>query len=524
MSPSRQRGPVMNLTSEKLKLILETNRVISSTLNISELLRQVMKLANEVVDAETSSLLLYDEKTGELYFDLALGDKENELKEIRLRPGEGIAGWVAQHRIIQVINDVPSDPRWARQTDSKISFRTRSMIAAPLVYKGALLGVIEAINKKNGVFSEEDAALLEAFAAQAAVSIANARIVESLQEAKEKVEAVFSQMSDSALFVDEKGEKILVNDSAAKLLGDENTSMRTVQEIFRDFEAKPPIAEIISTGDKFTPFNLLRKASKTLYLSGAANRIHNSAGGAIGSIFIFRDVTGDIKESRVKRNFISLISHKLKTPLTTITGYGPLLLNDPTLGEFHRKAVQSITKQGNYLLSLVEKLLHFSIIDEDKLEIDRSQGSFTNVIGSALGSLSGYFDERGAVVCLKDGVRDLPAVSMDSRKIEAAVKNIIENAVKFNNGRDKTVEIGPLRSGGFSGIYIKDNGPGIPPEEREKIFQKFYQIEEYFTGQVEGAGLGLALVKRIIDAHGGKITLESALGSGSTFNLLLPEN
>ena len=86
----------------------------------------------------------------------------------------------------------------------------------------------------------------------------------------------------------------------------------------------------------------------------------------------------------------------------------------------------------------------------------------------------------------------------------------------------KCMGIGTAAAEGFVGIYIKDNGPGIPPEERERIFQKFYQIEESFTGQVEGAGLGLALVKRIIEAHGGKVVLDSVIGSGSTFSLLFP--
>ena len=512
----------MNLTSEKLKLVLEANKIISSTLNTSELLRQVMKLATEVVEAETSSILLYDAKMDELYFDIALGEKESELKEIRLKAGEGIAGWVAKNRKTQVVNEASSDPRRAKQTDEKIKFQTRSMIAVPLLYKGALLGVVEAINKKNGLFSEEDAETLEAFAAQAAVSIENARIFENLQEAKEKSEAVFSQMSDGAVFVDEKGGTILVNESAKKLLGEENASKGTVLEMFPSFEQKPPIGDILAAGGRCTAFEFMRKTPKTLYLSGAANKILNSAGGAIGSIFIFRDVTSEKKEGMLKRNFLSLISHKLKTPLATIVGYGPLLLDDPTLGDFQRKAVQSITKQGNYLLNLVEKLLHFTLIDEGRLELEKSQTSFARILDGAVSSLKSYIEEKGAAITLVDGINGLSPFLADEKKVEAAVKNIIENAVKFNNGSIKRVEIGAVRDAGLAGIYIRDNGPGIPPEEREKIFQKFYQIEEYFTGQVEGAGLGLALVKQIIEAHGGKVVLETRIGTGSTFNLLLP--
>ena len=227
-------GKRMSQNPDKLKLVLEANRIISSTLNTPELLRQVMRLATEVVGAESSSILLYDAKTDELYFDLALGENESELKTIRLKAGEGIAGWVAKNRKTQVVNDVATDPRWVKHTDQKIKFRTRSIIAAPLVYKNELLGVVEAINKRDGHFSaEEDAGILEAFAAQAAVSIENARIFESLQEAKEKVEAVFSQMFDGAVLVDGKGSKIFFNESAGKLLGSENTSKGDCRGDFR---------------------------------------------------------------------------------------------------------------------------------------------------------------------------------------------------------------------------------------------------------------------------------------------------
>lgn len=513
----------MNYTSDKFKLIIEANRVISSTLNIAELLRQVMRLATEVVEAETSSILLYDEKTDEFFFDIALGEKEDELKQVRLKSGEGIAGWVAKNRKTQVINDVASDPRWAKRADAKTQFKTRSIIAVPLVYRGALLGIMEAINKRAGEFSAEDGEILEAFAAQAAVSIVNARTFESLKLEKDKIEAVFSQMSDGAVFADTEGACLFANQAAEKLLGMENVSRKTVREMFAGFDAKPGINELLDPASRAVPFEFVRTVSKTLCLSGLASRIYDSKNTVIGSILVFRDVTAEKKETVVKRNFLSLISHKLKTPLVTITGYGPLLLDDPTLGDFQKKAIQSIAKQGAYLLSLVEKLLHFTMIDEERLGIDKSEDSFERIAESAVNSLRAYLEEKKASVSVLGEVKQLKPVMMDSRKIEAAVKNLIENAVKFNSGAEKTVEVGAASSGTLRGIYVKDNGPGIPPEEREKIFNKFYQIEESFTGQVEGAGLGLALVKQITEGHGGRIVLETAIGSGSSFSLLLPE-
>ncbi|MHB9155519.1 MAG: GAF domain-containing protein, partial [Endomicrobiales bacterium] len=221
----------MNVTPEKFRHLLEANRILSSTLRLGELLRQVMKLATEMVEAETASLLLYDECSDELLFDLALTEKESQLKQIRLKRGEGIAGCVAAERKALVVNDVTADGRWTSRADSSTRFTTRSVLAVPMLYQGRLLGVVEAINKRTGPFTPEDTGVLEAFAAQAAVAVENARNFERLQEEKDKIEAVFSQMSDGALFIGREGNKLLSNAAAARLLGTENLSRGTLAEI-----------------------------------------------------------------------------------------------------------------------------------------------------------------------------------------------------------------------------------------------------------------------------------------------------
>ena len=248
----------MDITAQKFQRLLEVSRILSSTLNLSELLHKVMSLATEVADAETSSLLLYDEKTNELVFDVAISDKESQLKEIRLGLDEGIAGWVARERKPQIISDVSKEPRWQKRSDEKINFRTKSLLAVPMLYKGKLLGVIEAINKKKGDFNQEDVQALEIFAIQACVAIENARIFESLQEAKEKIEAVFTQMSDGAIFTDSGGRKLLANKSAEKLLGPESISKDKLPEIFSEFHSSIPLGDLIALSERSSLVDLSR--------------------------------------------------------------------------------------------------------------------------------------------------------------------------------------------------------------------------------------------------------------------------
>jgi signal transduction histidine kinase len=511
----------MHYTPQQLQHLLEANRILSSTLNLSELLRQILRLATDVVDAETSSLLLYDEAKDELWFDLALGEQETQLKQIRLKMGEGIAGAAAHTRATQIVNDVQTDRRWAKTVDGRTQFQTRSVLAVPLLYQGQLRGVVEAINKRGGGFTADDAELLEAFAAQAALSIENARTFERLQEEKEKIQAIFSQMSDGAVAVDRMGAKLLANEAAARFLGADAAARTTFPEMMAGFALQPPAPELLAGTAAAVPFTATRSTGKKLCFGGTASRIVDAAGGVIGFMFVFRDITDELKEKAVTRNFLSLISHKLKTPLVAITGYGPMLLEGGNLDDFQKKAITSMHRQGLHLAGLVDKLLGFTLIDGDSIELTLLHEKWQTVVEKAVAALQTYIREKGAAVTVAASVQALPPVRMDREKIGTAVVNLIENAIKFNPGRP-TVEIRGRSGDGYIGIEVADNGPGIPPEEREKIFRKFYQIEESFTGQVEGAGLGLALVKRVAEAHGGFAGVESELGRGSRFILMLP--
>lgn len=511
----------MNAASVKLLHLLEAIRKLSSTLNLSDLLRQVMQLATDVVEAESSSLLLYDEQTGELFFDLALSEKESELKTIRIKPGEGIAGWVLENKKSRIVDDVAADPQWAKRADEHTRFETKSLLAVPLIYKDKLLGVVEAVNKLSGEFTDEDCRILEAFASQAAVAIENARLFTNLMEEKSKIETIFTQMSDGAVFVDPAGNLMLANKSAKRLIGKEHVSEKTIAQIFGGFSFKPPLDEILSGELKSVPFELARVEGKAFFISGMANRIFDSSGKALGLIFVFRDITEEKKESMLKRNFFSLMSHKLKTPLVTITGYGPLLLETP-LNDMQKKAITTIHNQGVHLASLVDKLLYSTMAESGNFIIKKAPCRLDKIVETSAGGLKQYIEQKSAEVIISDDLNALPELDADAEKIEVAFRNLLENAVKFNKSEKIKIEIKALKEKGFAGLEIIDNGPGIPPEEREKIFQKFYQIEEAFTGQVEGAGLGLALVRQVVEAHGGRVTLESQIGKGSKFGILLP--
>lgn len=517
----------MTLSVQDFELLLQANRILSSKLDSGDLLEAVMELATRVVKAEAASILLLDEKTNELYFNVALGDAGQQIKQIRLKMGEGLAGWVAQNKQAAIVNDVRSDPRWSGRGDEKSEFTTRQILAVPMMTKGRLLGVVEAINKvDSSPFTPEDQKAFEAFASQAAVAIENARLFTEVKGEKEKLGTLFREMSDGAILVDEAGNIQLMNAAAAQLFGapaDEVVGRVNFQHLLRDFDVIPPLDMLIQRQERSATIEMRRRQGKGLILSGAVNRLVSDGGELLGYLLVFRDVTDLRKEEMLKRNFLALISHKLKTPLVTITGYAPLLLEDSApLNDFQKKALTTIKNQGLHLTSLVDKLLTFSLVEMEDLTLRKARGEAKQIVKDTLTNMKHYLDASGVTLVEDPALAGLPPIQVDTELVMEVLRNLIENAVKFNKKSDKMVRVSGRAEEGFVRFSVEDNGPGMPPEEHPKIFQKFYQIEDSFTGQVEGAGLGLPLAKRIVEAHGGAVGVDSALGRGTTIFFTLP--
>lgn len=167
---------------EQLKTLTKVSAILNSTLDPKEVQKRAMEAVTELMNAEVGSLLVVDEKNNELYFEVALGEKGAQLKEIRLKIGEGIAGWVAQHGKPIIVDDVQNDPRFAKKADKKSTFVTKNMICIPVRIKQKTIGVLQAINKKTGVFGQEDLELFQMLANQVAIAIENARLMEDLRQ------------------------------------------------------------------------------------------------------------------------------------------------------------------------------------------------------------------------------------------------------------------------------------------------------------------------------------------------------
>lgn len=175
------------LSSEKLALVIQIGFLINSTVNLVDVLSLIMKYANIVTDAAASTLMLLDDKTGELVFSIPAGPNADELKDIRIPPGVGVAGWVAEKQQYVLVEDAQKDPRFYPQIDHIVGIKTKSLLCVPMRSKRKLIGVLEVINKNNeACFTEDDALLLNIFSHQAAIAIENALLFDSLQQQQDK--------------------------------------------------------------------------------------------------------------------------------------------------------------------------------------------------------------------------------------------------------------------------------------------------------------------------------------------------
>ncbi|MFI5350177.1 MAG: ATP-binding protein [Elusimicrobiota bacterium] len=499
--------------AQRLELLLEVARLLSSKLELSELLTTVLELASRVVDAETASLLLLDESTQELYFDVALGLGEGAAK-VRLKLGQGVAGTVAQSRKPETINDVRADPRWSPQMDAQTGFVTRSILAVPILLKGRLIGVIEAINKRGGPFAEGDVETFEAFASQAGVAIENARLFASLRDEKFKLETVFAQMHDGAALTDAAGRVILSNDAAARLLG---TGISDLDGALKGMDVVPPMAELLAAPS--AAFTATRAEPTLLVIVGRVTRAPLADGE--GRLFVFRDDTEAARQERLKRSFLSLISHKLKTPLASVIGFSDILLSEANehSDPMTVKALKTINTQGMKVGELVDKLIRYTTLESPEAAPELVDTPVDEAVAEALKSLREKIEaKKASVEFAATGL----TLRVDRDMFIEVVKNLVENAFKFDPGPAPVVNVRVRAEDDWAALSVTDLGPGIPPEAQQAVFSRFHQVEKDFTGQQDGMGLGLPFVKKVAELHGGTATLRSKLGAGTTVTVTWP--
>lgn len=335
---------------------------------------------------------------------------------------------------------------------------------------------------------------------------------------REKVELLFNAMTEGVLLLDQQGTVFLANPSAQSMLGfDEHGAPMSVQSVFQSFKMQP--ADRLKNLDQEAgqPFDLIREIPRYFALEARVSPILGRHKEQYGFFVHLRDVTLERKAETAMHRFISLISHKLRTPLVTIRAYPKLLLDSgEPMTEMQRKGLETIQRQCHILETMVNQLIAFSSLDPE--ELVRQDINLNEVVDNALKLGTDEIQKRTPHVHKGEELKSLNA-NVDPTLFQHAVQNLIDNAFKFGA---KRLDVKAKRQNGSVIMEFKDDGPGIPPEDRERVFDRFYQVEKAFSGQVPGAGLGLTMVRQTVEAHGGKVWIESMLDRGTSVFVELP--
>ena len=246
----------------------------------------------------------------------------------------------------------------------------------------------------------------------------------------------------------------------------------------------------------------------------------------LGSVMIMHDITKQTELERMKNEFISNVSHELRTPITSIKSYVDTLYNhgEKLDADIYREFLQTIDNEAERLISLVNDVLELSRIEEGGGELEMDVLGLKQAAEAAFRAVNLLAKDKQIDLTL-DAIEPLPMVLMNEESIERVIINLLTNAIKYTpiGGKiEVKIEYAPgAETDGEVSLAVSDNGIGIPEDALPQIFDRFYRVERK-VHTIKGTGLGLTIAKRIIEKHNGRITVESALGQGSTFSIYLP--
>jgi PAS domain S-box-containing protein len=523
----------------RMHAIASIGSLIVSSLDRRELLNQVVRWVERELDVPAVSILLMDERRRHLVFEVASGEKGEDVKAFTLELGQGVAGTVAATGEPLIVNDADRDPRQARDIAEAVQYPTRSILCVPMKLHGEVIGVIEALNKRSGRFTEYDESLLSVIAGQAALFLESARLYGEMQRRveeatadlrvanrdlatqKAKIETLVDEMESGVIATDARDRVVMWNRAAERLLGvSERVALGQpalavihhpgLSELF----AMPlsPLGGRHATELDLTvdDQNLVIRASITLV---------DEADGQQGKLAVLTDITQLKEIDRMKTDLISFVSHELKNPLASIKGFAQLLLRSTSPDSPQSKLVALLNQQTNRMQWLVEDILDVARIDAGvALEMRWSQITDLRALVEGLVNLQAVTDEgHQFVVDIPD---TLPPFTADRGKLEQVLVNLISNACKYSPEGGE-VRIAAQVQDGLLTLTVSDEGIGLSPEDEANLFQRFRRGAGAGRKRIAGTGIGLFLSRHLVEAHGGRIWAQRR-EKGTTFYVQIP--
>ncbi|MBY6277643.1 two-component system histidine kinase PnpS [Symbiobacterium thermophilum] len=337
---------------------------------------------------------------------------------------------------------------------------------------------------------------------------------------KAQMDLILQHMADGILLLDERRRIVLVNPAAERMLGVSRHEAlgRDHLEVTHHFELDERLARVLATG---RPEALeIRRAHPQEQILEARLALAPS-GGERGVLVMLRDITRSRQLEQMRTEFVANVTHELRTPLTSIQGFAETLLegalDEP---ETARHFVEIMLRESRHLGALIDELLDLSRVESGKFRMQRRPTVPAELIAATAARFA-QKAERAGVQLVTEAPDGLPLINGDPDRLVQVLSNLVENAIKYTPAGGR-ITLSARRDGDGVRIAVADTGAGIPQADLGRIFERFYRVDKARSRATGGTGLGLAIAKHIVEAHGGTIGVESEVGKGSTFTVILP--
>ena len=511
----------------EFSVVSDISHVLTSTLSMERVFSELTGTIRRILQVESLSVGLTEATTGDILFvESLMGARFDNLPEIRVKPGQGIAGWVAVNSEPVIVNDVYADRRFYAAPDYRSGFRTRSMICIPLMVEGQTIGVLQAINRLYGNFTNHDLSLLQAIGGPLAAAIENSKLHSDVLSEKRRMETILAGMSDGLLAVSGEGTITRSNDAfrALLLVDDDLLLGKLADDAVPLLDGK--LSDLVNTvmhkeeDSAQLAAELQRANGEILPVLISGSPILDEYGRVNEVILTFSDLSQIREVERMRDDLFHAIAHELRTPLATILMYARLLLEGKAQDE--EKAARFlgiIERESDRLQYMVRRMMQLAKQGARELSRSPTPILLNPLLEDTLPQLSDQALQKG-LYFRKIIEADLPEIVADEERIEEIIQNLVGNAIKFSPSG--TITVKATKEDGNVVLKVSDQGIGVSQQALPYLFNRFYRAQSAVDRGIAGTGLGLYMVKQSVEQYNGSISVTSQEDVGTTFTVLFP--
>lgn len=520
-------------TRSSLELLYNVSRELTSALDLHTVLTRVLFLSTTTIQAERGSVIVIDDHEEPVDGAIIVkGQMMPHTQESLIATlGHGLAGWVLRNQQAALIADTSQDKRWLRRLDDTIERSgPKSAICVPIQIRDERVGVLTLVHATPNFFGPDHLALLQAIADQAGIAVHNARLYESLQASNRRYHELFEDSIDPILVTNLEGKIQEINRQAAQVSGQSREELQGMS-IWELQTANPDwlqeSMESIQAGVTVNCETEFQPRSRSpIPVDIYVHKIN--FGGEDLLQWIIRDISERKQLDMLRDDLSAMIYHDLRSPLANIVSsldmLRPLI---PENGNDIMQQVLSIAiRSSERMQRLINSLLDINRLEAGQAITNRTAAEVMPLVLEALDAVQPVTSTKRQKVMIEVEA-GIPSILVDEDMIRRVLINMLENATKFTPAEGK-ITVGAENEGEWVKLWVRDTGPGIPSDVQETIFNKFARapMERLHPPEQvpKGLGLGLAFCKLAVQAHGGKIGVESEVGVGSCFYFTVPAN